>query len=852
MAVKRIRLLIWAVLLLYTSSLCLPPATAQEPDGWVEMFDDPNAPEWELWEGAEISEGVLRLGEGARAWHPGEWSAHTVIMRVRRSGMFGMEYASSEEANYNLTVGDDFVEINRQHGSEVVELEMFRPILEPIEVPWDEWFELHLTRLGPVNIVGINGVRVMEAFDTDPESVPPGGILFGGMGGLVEIDEVVVIPWLAEGFSGMPEGWHISEDVLFEEDILHMPGHGFMGGGGERDDMTFSARIRREGEGPAFMMYPGHVVVFEQDQILLQRVEGDEGSEQITDLAGAELDPMLFVNEEPGAEVWMDVDIVVRDGIHTILINRERILQTESEVMIGGIALESAGAQFWIDWVNFGPPVPLWPEFGEPYEMAEGEPQGEGPSPCRITVSDMVNVREGPSTEHPVIDALAPGDEIWAFERTVNNWYLLDLGDRVGWVFGEVVQLHGACDTLALVESPDGGASPGGGEPLTNGGQEADLALTDLFTDAAPTGYLNFRVTNNGPATLSGAPITLTCSGTRTAVSGGGKSQMPQFGDIFNVSVSPGQTQTIATPWELDQGQFTYDVTCTLKLEANAYTDPHPSNDTYSEHIEGQQAGHPGGQPGGGQPPSGSAPPNADLAVTDLFPHHQPKGKLHLRITNNGPDTLQGVTISTYCGGIATDIASGAQTSIPATVQNTFDITIAPGQTHEFPTNIDLDMDKFNYTLTCEVNNPPTGPVRYNDPDISNNAYQESFQSVQQGQLIQTDLAVTDIFPQSLPQGDVYVRITKNGPDALTNATVGLNCTAVIHTYKAGDPTTTAGSSSAISVTLNAGETKEFHSGIGITDSTSYWYDFTCEVTLQLLDPDTNNNSYTETIPPPP
>ena len=101
-------------------------------------------------------------------------------------------------------------------------------------------------------------------------------------------------------------------------------------------------------------------------------------------------------------------------------------------------------------------------------------------------------------------------------------------------------------------------------------------------------------------------------------------------------------------------------------------------------------------------------------------------------------------------------------------------------------------------------------------------------------------------------QGDVYVRITNNGPDALNNATAGLNCTAVIHTYKLGDPTTTAGSSSAITVTLQPGQTKEFHSGIGIVDSTQYWHEFTCEVNLPLFDSNVGNNKYSETIPPPP
>jgi hypothetical protein len=296
--------------------------------------------------------------------------------------------------------------------------------------------------------------------------------------------------------------------------------------------------------------------------------------------------------------------------------------------------------------------------------------------------------------------------------------------------------------------------------------------------------------------------------------------------------LAPGQTQSFSTQIDLDLTNFEYDFSCEVTAASAGFTDPDAGNNVYSEHLNSVSQGV----------------PTADLAVTDLFPQHAPMGKLHLRITNHGPDTLTGASVTIYCGGQSTHLATGVKTSIPSSSQGSFNISISPGQTHEFPTQIDLDLNTFSYDLCCDFIGDST---EFTDPNPSNNAYSEHIADSVQGHLIDADLAVTDIYPDSLPAGDVYCRITNNGPDALQNAMVGLSTQAVIHTYNPGDPTTTAGSHHAITITLQPGQTSEYHTGIGITDSTKYWYDFTCEVNWQF-DSDHSNDSYSEIIPPPP
>ncbi|MCJ7433938.1 MAG: hypothetical protein MUO77_10660 [Anaerolineales bacterium] len=121
--------------------------------------------------------------------------------------------------------------------------------------------------------------------------------------------------------------------------------------------------------------------------------------------------------------------------------------------------------------------------------------------------------------------------------------------------------------------------------------------------------------------------------------------------------------------------------------------------------------------------------------------------------------------------------------------------------------------------------------------------------SVQSG----VDLALTDLFSQSLPKGDVYARVTNHGPASLSNAKVDLKCTVDKTDYSTGVKTSVAKSYPAsITLDLKPGQTKSFSTNITV-DTSAHWYQFDCNVQVQNSnDPKTGNNSYSETFPPPP
>jgi uncharacterized cupredoxin-like copper-binding protein len=322
----------------------------------------------------------------------------------------------------------------------------------------------------------------------------------------------------------------------------------------------------------------------------------------------------------------------------------------------------------------------------------------------------------------------------------------------------------------------------------------------------------------------------VTCRGWAINVTSGAVTTIPEAPQgTFSITLAPGQTQAFPTTINLDLNNFDYDLRCIVSgaLGSGAFTDPDPGNNTYIEEIYAVTQGS----------------PSADLAVTDIFPDNLPQGEVYCRITNNGPDALQNATVE-----LETDVVNFTDPSQLLVYSHTTSLTVTlqPGETREFDTGLNVDTtNNRRYSVSCEITSVLL------DPNPGNNLYLELIESPNQSQPVQADLAVTDIFPQTLPQGDFYCRITNNGPDALQNATVWLLTIVIEHEKTPGGNATLAQYSATITVTLLPGETGEFSTGIGhLVDTSKYWYEITCEIGADS-DPNPNNNIYTEIIESP-
>jgi hypothetical protein len=116
--------------------------------------------------------------------------------------------------------------------------------------------------------------------------------------------------------------------------------------------------------------------------------------------------------------------------------------------------------------------------------------------------------------------------------------------------------------------------------------------------------------------------------------------------------------------------------------------------------------------------------------------------------------------------------------------------------------------------------------------------------------VLTADLAVTDLFPDNYPQGTVYVRITNNGPGSPSNVTIQLSCTCGKNPYN-GSPPSANGYNAPLTISLVPGQTEAYNTGITI-DGSINWYEVTCSIQVPFKDPQSSNDSYTESIPPPP
>jgi outer membrane biosynthesis protein TonB len=120
------------------------------------------------------------------------------------------------------------------------------------------------------------------------------------------------------------------------------------------------------------------------------------------------------------------------------------------------------------------------------------------------------------------------------------------------------------------------------------------------------------------------------------------------------------------------------------------------------------------------QPGGGGGNWTTDVAVTDIFPGKQPTGQFQVRITNNGPGTLNNVNVEVICGFFTVDKNNGA--AGPSNQSNlNLKLGMRPGETQVFPTNLGLDMNTFEYTVGCDIY------PGFDDPDPSNNSYTETF-----------------------------------------------------------------------------------------------------------------------------
>lgn len=128
---------------------------------------------------------------------------------------------------------------------------------------------------------------------------------------------------------------------------------------------------------------------------------------------------------------------------------------------------------------------------------------------------------------------------------------------------------------------------------------------------------------------------------------------------------------------------------------------------------------------------------------------------------------------------------------------------------------------------------------------------------------LESDLAVTDLFPNNMPVGQVYTRITNRGPAGIVQASIDLICNATLSPQPGVfAPATPINITKNYTVTIPHNATYNYDTGIS-NDTDTFRYTITCSVRpheatyfnyydeykVAVSEKDNSNNSYTEVIP---
>jgi hypothetical protein len=114
----------------------------------------------------------------------------------------------------------------------------------------------------------------------------------------------------------------------------------------------------------------------------------------------------------------------------------------------------------------------------------------------------------------------------------------------------------------------------------------------------------------------------------------------------------------------------------------------------------------------------------------------------------------------------------------------------------------------------------------------------------------EADIMPTDIYPGNQPYGQLWVRITNNGPDDLNSHPVEISIGGIRVDRTTGKKDRYGGNVN-VKVSVAKGQTVAVATGVSI-DNKVFWYE-TAQTTLSVTDwndPNPGNNSYDETGQP--
>ena len=221
-----------------------------------------------------------------------------------------------------------------------------------------------------------------------------------------------------------------------------------------------------------------------------------------------------------------------------------------------------------------------------------------------------------------------------------------------------------------------------------------------------------------------------------------------------------------------------------------------------------------------------------DLAITGMH-LQRPEGRVWIYIVNKGPNSLVNATAQLQC--IVPSFTPFDDNLVAGNgFQGPLSLTLAVGQMRDLATALTIDVGKGEFEVLCEITNES-----FTDPNLYNNKEWDYFEPV-------ADLALTDLFAPDPTAGELYARITNNGPDTLVNAPAQLQCSYTVIFEFMGTKTFTD-PPVPITVSLVPGETEAWDTQVKVAPALGE-FDVKCELSADY-DPNKANNTHSVVIP---
>jgi hypothetical protein len=143
-------------------------------------------------------------------------------------------------------------------------------------------------------------------------------------------------------------------------------------------------------------------------------------------------------------------------------------------------------------------PVAVAPTASDSAPVAESNGEGSvaaaaaaDDSTASVSTSQILNVREGPSTQYPVLGQTAAGSSYEVVGKNeAGDWWQISYNGQNAWVIGQLVTASGDTEAVALVtdipEPPAVAAAEAAAPPAEGGGEAAPAAAAPAPAVAAP------------------------------------------------------------------------------------------------------------------------------------------------------------------------------------------------------------------------------------------------------------------------------------------------------------------------------------------------------------------------------